>query len=505
MMRVAALGFHHESNTFAPVPASLARFLEAGPVEGDGLVGEHGAADTTLAGFLAAGAADPDVELVPLVYFDLNPMGAITAEAFEHMARRLLVALGERGPWDAVLLAMHGAAVSEGFPDADGEMVRRVRSAVGSDVIVGVAYDMHANVTEAMVHHADIVNTYLTNPHVDARQRAAQLAAQVFDVARGSIRPCSALVRIPIAVNILRQGTSDVPMRQLMEVVRTAEALPGVLSVSLAEGFPYADVAEMGMSVIAVTDDDAELAASVASGIAREVWANRQQLCGTGTPIHAGLSAGAAHGTRPVVLLDVGDNVGAGSPADSTHVLAASQQMGVKSVFGSLCDPGAVQACWTRGLHAAVDIWAGGRTDDLHGQPIRLVGRVTHLDDGRFEDPGPTHGGRRVFDAGRRAVVRTDDGLVVLLTSRPMGNTSRAELTSAGIDPSSLQIVIAKGVHSPRAAFEPLAARMIQLDSPGCTTADIATLTYLHRVRPIFPFEPEMDFEPCPLTRGRGD
>ncbi len=284
MMRVAALGFHHESNTFAPVPASLARFLEAGPVEGDGLVGEHGTADTTLAGFLAAGAADPDVELVPLVHFDLNPMGTITAEAFEHISRSLLVALGERGPWDAVLLAMHGAAVSEGFPDADGEMVRRVRHAVGGDVVIGVAYDMHANVTEAMVHHADLVNTYLTNPHVDARQRAAQLAAQVFDVARGSIRPCSALVRIPIAVNILRQGTSDVPMRQLMEEVRSAEALPGVLSVSLAEGFPYADVAEMGMSVIAVTDDDVDLAASVASGIAREVWANRQQLQGDRHP-----------------------------------------------------------------------------------------------------------------------------------------------------------------------------------------------------------------------------
>ena len=90
---------------------------------------------------------------------------------------------------------------------------------------------------------------------------------------------------------------------------------------------------------------------------------------------------------------------------------------------------------------------------------------MRHLDDGTFEDAGVTHGGFRFFDAGHRALLETEDGHHILLTSRPMGNTSRAELTSVGLDPLTLQVIVAKGVHSPRGAYEPIAAEMIQLNT----------------------------------------
>ena len=500
-MRVAMLGFHHESNTFAPVPATLERFLEVGPVEGDGLLAEHASAGTTLAGFIEAAADDDAVDAVPLVFFDLNPMGTITAEAFEHISHRLVGALDEHGPWDAVLLMLHGAAVSQDHPDADGEMLRRVRAAVGDDVVIGVTYDMHANVTSAMVHHADVVNAYITNPHVDARARANAVAGMVFATVRGELRPAQALAQIPLAVNILRQGTSDQPMADLVALAAVAEQRSGVLSVSVVEGFPYADVAELGMSVIAVTDHDSALAAEVAGELAEAVWARRDELTGTGVAVDDGLRRAAASAATPVVVLDVGDNVGAGSPADSTHVLAAAQRLGLDAVFGSLCDPRVAQQCHRLGVGARVDTVVGGATDSLHGEPLAVRGVITHLDDGRFEDPGPTHGGRRMFDAGPRAVIRTDDGLTVLVTSRPMGNTSRQELVSAGIDPSAMQVIVAKGVHSPRAAFEPIAAEMIQLDSAGCTTADIGVLAYTRRRTPIYPFEQVTEFVPRPITR----
>jgi microcystin degradation protein MlrC len=138
----------------------------------------------------------------------------------------------------------------------------------------------------------------------------------------------------------------------------------------------------------------------------------------------------------------------------------------------------------------------GARTDDLHGEPVHVTGRVRHLDDGRFEDPGVVHGGFRFFDAGPRALIETDDGHFLLLTSRPMGNTSRAELTSVGLIPEDLQVIVAKGVQSPRGAYEPIAAEMIQLSTPGCTSADLSALTYRHRRRPMFPFEPEATYAP---------
>jgi microcystin degradation protein MlrC len=495
-LRVALTGFHHESNTFAPVAASLDQFRAAGPVERDALVAMYGESQATLGGFLEL-ASQPDLEVVPLFHADLNPMGTITTEAFETLVARMLEMLQSDGPFDVVLLALHGAAVAEHQPDADGEIIERVRRLVGPDVVIGVALDMHANVSKRMVQHSTIINAYLTNPHVDPRVRARQVADLAVSTARGEIRPVAAHLAPPLAINILRQGTSDWPMRRLVEMANDMQSQPGVLSISVIEGFPYADVAELGMSFIAITDDDQPLAESLVATLAEEAWKLRDDFVGNGVDIDTALVRASQATKGPVVLLDVGDNVGGGSPADSTHVLAAARRLRIGNLFHSLCDPESVRRCIDAGLGARVALEVGGKTDGLHGTPVPISGVVSHLDDGRFEDTGVTHGGFRFFNAGPRALVHTDDDQYVLLASRPMGNTSRAELTSVGLDPSSLQVIVAKGVHSPRGAFEPIASEMIQLNSPGCTSADLSLLSYTRRSRPMFPFEPETTFDPA--------
>ena len=494
-LRVAVLGFHHESNTFAPVPASLDRFLAGGVTEGDALVARYASSQATLAGFLEI-MDDPGVACVPLIHADLNPMGTITEEAFKHLVGRMTSALAAGGPWDVVLLALHGAAVAAHQLDADGEIISRVRMTVGPDVVIGVALDMHANVSRRMIEGCDVLNTYLTNPHVDARVRAREIADIALATAAGAVRPVMRIETPPLAIGILRQGTSDFPMRHLIDMAKRLAACERVLSVSVVEGFPYADVPEMGMSFIAVTDGNDELAGEITAQLAAEAWALREEFVGEAVAVDDALRRAGACLARPVVLLDVGDNVGGGSPADSTHVLAAAQRLGIRNLFHSLCDPAAVDQCVRAGVGGTVSLYAGGHTDDLHGDPVQLTGRVRHLDQGRFEDPGVVHGGFRFFDAGPRALVETDDGHQVLLTSRPMGNTSRAELTSAGLVPEDLQVIVAKGVQSPRGAYEPIAAEMIQLSTPGCTSADLSALTYRHRRRPMFPFEPATSYSP---------
>lgn len=495
-MRVATLGFHHESNTFAPVPASLEQFLASGPDEGDGLIAKYAESQATLAGFIAAATADADVDLVPLVYFDLNPMGTITVEALEHITARLLSELECNGPWDAILLALHGAAASEQCRDADGEVLERVRQHVGADTPIAVTYDMHANISHRMVECATVVNTYMTNPHIDARIRARECAEVLFRAIRGEVRPVMALEKPPVAVNILRQGTSDSPMRELVAMAAQAAAREGVLSVSIAEGFPYADVEEMGMAFLAVTDDDADLARRIARELALAAWEVRGELEGDGVAIDNALRRAAQADAQPVVLFDVGDNVGGGSPGDSTHVLAAAQRLAISGLFHSLCDPDAVDACARAGVGASVTVRAGAKTDDLHGDSVTIEGIVRMLDDGKFEDDGPTHGGWRFYDHGPRALIHTRDDHMVLLTSHPRGNTSRQELVSAGLDPLTQPIIVAKGVHSPRAAYEPIAAEMVWLNTPGCTSADISALDYAYRSRPMFPYERDADYSP---------
>jgi microcystin degradation protein MlrC len=490
MIRIATAGFQHESNTFSTVPATLERFRRAGMLEGDAIRREYESSQSTLAGFFAAAAEDPDVTLVPLFFARLTPMGAITHDAITTIMDRAVGAIRAAGPWDAVLLPQHGAAVSETYPDADGEFVRRVREAVGPDVPIGLALDMHANVSRRMVENADITTVYQTTPHLDAYEQALLCARLTIRMARGEIRPVTALATPPLLVNILNQGTSDRPMSDLLAVAEGERRRPGVLSVSVVEGYPYADVAEMGMSFIAVTDGDQALAEEIAGRLAEAAWAMRAALNMGGTPIEEALRRADAATEGPVVLFDVGDNVGGGSPGDSTILLHTARRLGIRGVLQALADAGAVRACREAGVGGRVSLAAGGKTDDRHGAPFPIAGTVTALSDGRYEETGPTHAGFRFYDDGPSAAVRTDDGFEIVIITNPGGTMSLQQFRTLGIEPQAARILIAKGVHSPRPAVEPIAREMIWVATPGVTSADLTTFAYRHRRAPIYPLDP---------------
>jgi microcystin degradation protein MlrC len=369
--------------------------------------------------------------------------------------------------------------------------VRRVRETVGPRVPIGLALDMHANVSAQMVANADITTVYQTNPHIDAREQALHCARLVLRMVRGEIRPRSALRMPPLLVNILNQGTSDAPMADLLRVADVQRGRPGVLSVSVVEGYPYADVAEMGMSFIAVTDGDQALADDVAETLARASWSMRAALNQGGTPIDAALIRARDAAAGPVVLFDVGDNVGGGSTGDSTFLLHAARRLGVRDLLQGLCDPEAVAACAAAGIGGRIERAVGGKIDGRHGAPFPIAGVVTGLTDGRYEETGPSHGGFRFYNDGPSAAVRTDDGYTILLTTNAAGSSSLQQFRSIGIEPTAMKIVVAKGVHSPRPAMEPIAREMIWVATPGVTTADLTTFTYRHRRRPIYPLEPD--------------
>lgn len=501
-MRLAAVGFGHEANTFAPSQATLAAWQRAGILEGDDVRRRHEAAESILAGFFAYEREEPDVQVVPLVYSWITPTGSSTAEAFEHLTGRMLEQLRERGPWHGVLLPQHGAAVADGFPDADGEFLRRVRGVVGASVPVGVTLDMHANLSRQMVEHADVITVYQTNPHVDAREQGLACARLLGRAVRGEVRPVMALAQPPVAVTILRQGTDDEPMRGILEAARKQKQRSGVLSVSVVEGFPYADVAEMGMSVLAVTDGDRALAVDVAHAVATCVWESRASFVGNAPGVDDALrqadAAARARATAgaggPVVVLDMGDNVGGGSPGDSTHLLHAARRLGVSGVAQCVYDPEVAEACAAAGVGARVQVSVGGKVDDRHGVPFPVSGEVIAVTDGRFDDPTPTHGGALTFELGTSAGLRTDDGFLLAISSRAEGTWSQLQFRSLGIEPVHAPIVVAKGVHAPRAAFEPIARALIWADTPGSTSADLSTFDYLWRRRPMFPFEPNARF-----------
>jgi len=492
-MRLAALGIAHETNTFARGATDYAAFEQSGILRGEDIVRDYAESHATMAGFLEA-RARLGVEVVPLLFTFTNPTSTITPDAFERLCGEMLQLLRDRGPWDGVLLAQHGAAVSENYPDMDGEVAARVRALVGPDVPIGMAPDMHANLSQKMIDNTTVTVVYRTNPHLDPRPRALECAELIVRTIKGEIRPVQALEMPPVVINIVKQFTGEEPMRSLVADVEEVIQRPGMVSASVAEGYPYADVAEMGMAFLAISDGDAGAARDAARWMARRAWDMREQFVADTPSPESALRAAMAEPKGPIVLMDVGDNIGGGSPADSTILLEAAQRLGVRSYLQTLRDPEAVSACIAAGVGATVSLQVGAKTDDRHGRPLQVSGVVRRISDGKFEEPTPTHGGFRFFNGGPTVVLETEDDHTLVLTTRLIGNTSLQQMYSVGVRPESKHVVVAKGVVSPRPAYAPIAAQVVLVNTPGVTTSDLLTFTYTRRRRPLYPFEADATY-----------
>lgn len=492
-MRLAVLGMSHETNTFARGTTGYAAFERSGILRGDEIVRAYRASHATMAGYLEAGERH-GVEVVPLVFFRTEPSGLIARDAFERIADELLRHLRERGPWDGVLLAQHGAAVADGYPDADGEIVSRVRAAVGPAMPIGLSLDLHTNLSQRMIDGATVTVLYRTNPHIDPRPRAAECAGLIIHTIRGEIRPVQALETPPVVINILQQYTGVEPMRGIMADAEAVMRRTGMLSASVAEGYPYADVAEMGMAFLAVHDGDPAAAREAARWMARRAWDRRGEFGGRAVSPEQAITTAMRAPKGPIVLMDVGDNIGGGSPGDSTILLAVARKLRARGFLATVCDPQAVAACIAAGVRSRVTLAVGGKTDDRHGEPVEVTGSVRLISDGRFEEPAPRHGGQRFFDAGPTVVLDTTDDHTLVLTTERVASISLEQLYAVGIRPEAYRAVVAKGVVAPRAAYEPIAAQILLVDTPGVTTADLSRFVYQRRRRPLYPFEPEAEY-----------
>lgn len=490
-IRIGLLGFYHEANSFAPVLVDEAYIRAAGTFWGDDVLHEYRGSESTAGGFIAAAEDDGGVDLVPMVLSVLVPAGPVTADALAAQAGHFRKALVADGPFDGVLVVLHGAAVSEEIDDVDGYLLGVVREAVGPDVVIGTALDLHANISAEMCATADLLNTYRTNPHVDARPRAEDVAHLVFAAARGEISPTTAFVPIPAYINILQQNTGVPPMSDIMSEVEATIAHAGVLSATVAEGYPYADVPEMGMSVVVITDGAPSLAEDMAQSLAQSVWRRRQDFGAQvpGPDEALALAIASADAGRPALLLDVGDNIGAGAPGDSVVLLDAAIRTGFRDLVTIVHDARAAAACHRAGVGGSLELTIGPEGPQASVPPVIARATVIELSEGVFEAGETLHAGFRHFDAGPSAAVRLATGQTVVVTSRVTMPLTPIQLEEIGLSLTDYRAIVAKGVHSPLAGYGPHVGRVIQVDTPGVTGADCSLFTYRKRRRPLFPLE----------------
>jgi microcystin degradation protein MlrC len=484
--RIAIGGFLHESHSFAPHPTAFADFLHpAGfpPLsEGEAMIDAVRGTSVPTAGALGV-AESEGIDVVPLSWCLANPAGPVQDEAFERIAALLCAQLSRAlaaAPLDGVYLDLHGAAVVDSFPDAEGELLRRVR-AIAGELPVTISLDPHANLTRRMITLADAVVPFRTYPHVDMKDAGAQAMRLLLQrIARGA--PWSRAFRqLEFWLPLGSQCTLLKPMNEVMAERASLAARIGVAELAFCFGFPYADFPDCGPAIAAFADTqakaDAAADAFAAHVAAREADFRQELLPAAEAVAEAKRLADGAR--RPVVIADTQDNPGGGGHGDTTGLLVELVRQQAKgAVLCLINDAESVVACAAAGEGGSASLSLGGKSD---GMPFDCKARVLKLTDGRFTMTGPMGAGNP-GNLGPCALIDID-GVRVMVVSHKVQALDQAILRHVGVEPAECPILVLKSSVHFRADFAPIAERIIVGIAPGPVVADPAILNFRY-VRP---------------------
>ncbi len=473
-LKIAVATFSHETCTFCPDPTTIEDWEYYGPPTRDIIETDRG----YIGGFRSACEEHSDVELVGI----LSPRNArggssgswVTREAFEKYAGLIVEDLKEQGPFDGVFLALHGAMAVTGIPKPEAELLHRIRKAVGNIPIM-VTFDLHANEDEEIAEAADAVFIIKRYPHYDTFLTGETAARVMIQTLRGRYKPVMAVRKPGVITPSVFQGTGSSPAMEIMERARIWECEHPGTYVSVAFGFAYADVPDVGATVIVVTNNDQTLAEKIADDMSVYIWRMRHVFAGKKLPkTEEGVDlaiAAAREGKTPVIVADHSDRTGG-----STHILEELIRQGASNFcIATLRDEKALEEL-KAGYKAgdSVSINVGGWTDEFAGNPFQIEGKIEFL--GQF--------GRETV-----AVILFGASNRVILTPHLMQVTNPRIFEALGLDVKAMDIIVLKSRVHFRRGFEDtgLAGAIIEIDAPGWGPADLTTLPYQNIPKDIYP------------------
>ena len=493
-----------ETNSFSPIPTGLSTYQQTMLVRG----GQHG--------------ERPNLFAVPLIRWKQQaqalgwgvveglaafaaPAGNTTRATHAALRDEILADLQAAMPVDAVLLNLHGAMIAEGDPDAEGDLLARVRALVGPGVPIAAELDLHCHLTCQKVANADILVIYKHYPHVDVAERADEVFSLLKRLLAGEIQPRMAVY--DCAMLGIYPTTAE-PLAGLVARMTALEREPGVLSVSLAHGFPWGDTPEVGTRVLVVTDGDAGLAIRHATALGEAVWAARDAIVPPFFSIDQAIDRVLAHAPdgRPFVLADTADNPGIGAAGDSTFLLQRLVERGVGGfALSPLWDLVATALAFDAGVGARLAMRIGGKLGPASGAALDLQVTVKALNPDGWQPFGGA-----MATLGRMAWLRAggpDDAqaIDIVVNDHRVQSFHPDCFRVAGIEPLRPRALVAKSTQHFHAGFAPIAREVLYVSAPGAGSMDMAALPHREVQRALWPrvAEPARGLLDYTVTRGR--
>jgi microcystin degradation protein MlrC len=485
--RIFTACFGTETNSFSPIPTGMPMFQQTMLVRG-GRHGERlGLFAVPLVRWKRQAEALGWTVAEGLACF-ATPAGNTTEATHRALRDEILADLRSAMPVDAVLLNLHGAMIADGDPDAEGDLLARVRAMVGPDVPIGAELDLHCHLTRQKVSNADALVIYKHYPHIDVAERADELFSLMHRMLDGLVRPtmavydCAMLGAFP---------TTAEPMASLVARMTALEVEPGVLSVSLAHGFPWGDTPEVGTRVLVVTDNDAVLAARHASELGESVWTMREAIVPPFLSIDQAIDkllAAGDHDGRPFVMADTADNPGIGAAGDSTFMLRRLIERGVGGVaLSPLWDPMATALAFNAGVGARMDLRIGGKLGPASGAALDLRVTVMALTPEAWQPFGGA-----MAPLGRMAWLRMSDlggaeAIDIVVNDHRTQSFHPDCFRAVGIDTQTPRALVVKSTQHFHAGFAPIAREVLYISAPGSGSMDLATLPHRLVQRELWP------------------
>ncbi|WP_086465414.1 M81 family metallopeptidase [Oceanibaculum nanhaiense] len=483
----------HETNTFSPVPTPLERFARGRgtPPEGQDAVAAYRGTQSALAAFIDIAEKEGATYDIP-VAGQAWPSGPVQDDAYNYMTGKIIAAAKAR-KYDAILLDLHGAMVTESFEDGEGQLIKMLRQ-IAPDTPIAVALDMHTNLYAEIVDNATSVAGYQTYPHIDVYETGTRAALPVIAKLKGKANPVMAWGNRPMLPHVMRQGTDDFPNKELQIRAHEMETTGGALAATLFTGFPHADIHNAGLSAVVVTDGDKALAQKYLDELLDFAWDEREAFVYKLEPLGESVARAKKMNDGPVVLLDHFDNAASGGTMDTTAVLGEIIRQGLENVaFFAIHDPEAVQQMIKAGIGAKLTLKLGGKIKmpllaaDAISEPLEVTGTVRVLTNGEFRNRGPMGTGI-LNDMGPTAVFDTGKVEIVVISRHQEPNDLNC-FYSLGIDPLAKRYLCLKSRVHWRAGFKPIMKDVVECAGVGVCTSDYNQLEFKHVRRPIYPLD----------------
>lgn len=484
-MRIALAEIAQETDSFSPMVADLGDFETYGLFFGDEIV-ERMQGVGPLGGFLqVANEQKEPLELVPVVRAWASAGGTITTETLESLTNSLTDGLKNALPLDALFLSLHGAASAQNDDDVEGFVLEAARNVVGDDVPIVCPMDHHGNITERMVRYANALVGHETQPH-DPFATGCKAARILFRMLRSEIRPVIRWRKVPMITPQDQFLTSQGPMKEWFDLARRMEGHDSVLDVSPYPMQPWLDVAEGGWSVVVHTDNDEDLAQSLADEMADEAWKRRDQFWVHERVAPSDAVRQAVEADRGLIILsDTGDSVYGGAPGDSTIILRELLKQDVPCVaLVPVIDPDVLEMAINAGVGARISAELGGKVDNVFSQPVGMTARVGAISNGMTVDLAD----RGVCDMRRTALLEVGNVRIVVLDHRSFAINHPVLYSHLGLDVSDAKMVVVKTASNFQ-FFQRRRHDLIRVDSPGMTQSDLTAFEWKRLPRPIYPLD----------------